>query len=532
MKQRKYFDIFCALGRKCAPEKEFPYEHCALLDDMEYCRVHGAAVFSNTATEYSFIYGNQQICDIVNKEKRFVGIAAVPNTALMESGDPDYFEKLFQNGIKALAVFPDAFRCSMSAADMEQIAESLQRHKLPLILANVANQEYFSKIDLLADAFPELNIILQGTSWALNRYCFKVLERHANLYFDISTNQANDIIELSKKYFEIQRVLYSCDWPHKSMGALKSLIEYADISEAEKDMVASKNACRLLGISADDFPLYDDNECKLDEIAQEADAGLPVTVPVTDSHTHMVSSEYKTTSPIVMLNSDCDSILKKMNRMGIDTIITAPWSGISVDGRLGNSETLYAATKHPGRFLGYSTCNVNYREDLSDWKKYHDEHPNVFVGIKPYWPYQKFELTASVCEEWFDYADKHHLLLLLHTENSDKIIEDAGILSLKYPNITFILAHSGRDYSIAKKNIELAKSRDNVVLEITFTSTTRGMIEFLVEEVGADKVLYGSDLPMRDPAPQFGWVCYAKISVEEKKKILSGNICRLLEKRR
>ena len=55
------------------------------------------------------------------------------------------------------------------------------------------------------------------------------------------------------------------------------------------------------------------------------------------------------------------------------------------------------------------------------------------------------------------------------------------------------------------------------------------MIEFLVEQVGADKVLYGSDFPMRDPAPQLGWVCYAKIPVEDKKKILAGNVARLLQ---
>ena len=80
-------------------------------------------------------------------------------------------------------------------------------------------------------------------------------------------------------------------------------------------------------------------------------------------------------------------------------------------------------------------------------------------------------------------------------------------MSLDYPDITFVLAHSGMSYAVA-----------------------RGMIEFLVEQVGADKVLYGSDFPMRDPAPQLGWVCYAKIPVEDKKKILAGNIRRLLER--
>ena len=121
--------------------------------------------------------------------------------------------------------------------------------------------------------------------------------------------------------------------------------------------------------------------------------------------------------------------------------------------------------------------------------------------------------------------------MLVHTDSTWKIQEQVGELSLKYPDITFVLAHSGTNYIVADKNIELAKSRENVVLEITFTSVTRNMIEYLVSEVGADKVLYGSDAPMRDPAPQLGWVCYSRISEEDKKKILSGNIKRLLDRR-
>ena len=91
---------------------------------------------------------------------------------------------------------------------------------------------------------------------------------------------------------------------------------------------------------------------------------------------------------------------------------------------------------------------------------------------------------------------------------------------------------TGASYGIARRAIELAKKYPNVVLEITYTTTARGMIEYLVDEVGADRVLYGSDLPMRDPTPQLAWVCYAKISEEDKKKILSGNIKRILAKRK
>jgi predicted TIM-barrel fold metal-dependent hydrolase len=49
------------------------------------------------------------------------------------------------------------------------------------------------------------------------------------------------------------------------------------------------------------------------------------------------------------------------------------------------------------------------------------------------------------------------------------------------------------------------------------------MIDYLVAGCGADRVLYGTDLPMRDPRTQFGWVVYSRLSLEDKKKVLGLN---------
>ena len=45
---------------------------------------------------------------------------------------------------------------------------------------------------------------------------------------------------------------------------------------------------------------------------------------------------------------------------------------------------------------------------------------------------------------------------------------------------------------------------------------------------GPASVLYGSDAPMRDPYPQFGWVTYANICEQDKRNILGRNMERIL----
>ncbi|MBE7030264.1 MAG: hypothetical protein E7409_02420 [Ruminococcaceae bacterium] len=524
MKQRKYFEIFAREGRPTVPNKDYPYQHEVLLEDMKYARVHGAAIFENIGLEQYVVQANKNALRIAGEQSRLFALAAVTPTTPMETGEPDYFERLLQSGVRGFVL-----ACPEKHPDyLDEIAEVLIRYNRPLIFVHCNPAEKLFQIAAIAEAYPKLNIIMYGIHWGAARVFFKTMKRYPNLYFDFSSNQLNDILELSKKHFGIERVLFSSAWPYSSMAAMKAMVEYADLTEEEKDLVAHGNACRLFGISPDELELYDDSICEFDTIAAEADAGLPISVPVIDAHTHIVGGG----APVnyFMPNPDPDSMAKKMDRMGVDTTITAPWTGLAYEGSDANNETIGAAKKHPEKFLGYSVCNVNYPGDAEAVIRTHEENPDLFVGIKPYPPYQKFRHTDEICADWYAYANEHHLPALIHTA-CDDFAEQVDEMADRYPNVTFIMAHTGADYFNARKNIAVAKKHPNVVLDITYTSTARGMVEFLVSEVGAERVIYGSDAPMRDPSPQLGWVCYARISEEDKKKILGGNIKRIMEQR-
>jgi len=524
MKQRKYFDIHGVVGRQSGPPKHFPYLPQEMCNDMRSVRVHGAAVSSAESVDYSFVAGDAKLAGIIKAQPRLYGIATLPPTAALEAGDPDYCGRLLDAGFRGVKIAPSKFSCGHDPRNMENIAGLLTERGLPLLYPR---GEGFEGLTALLDAYRGLNVILLEASWGDNRQVFPLLERYPNLYFEYSKNQANDILELTKAHFGIERALFGTGWPLTSMGSLKALTEYADLSEDERDMVAHGNACRLLKINPEELALYGDAECEFDSIAAAADQGLPMPVPVLDAHSHIIPQEHKTVSGLMMLRSSCEEITGKLDRLGVEAIVTAPWEGIATDGMAGNAQTVYAAKKYPGRYYGWNTCNINYEEDLAGWRDWFERYPEVFVGIKPYWPYQKFSLFDERLQPWLEYADARRLLCLLHT-TSDKILDEAEALCPRYPGVTFLLAHTGSDYPNAEHCVKVAKACPNTVLEITYTTVTRGMIEYLVGEVGADRVLYGSDLPMRDPAPQLGWVAYARIPEEDKRKILYGNMKRLM----
>jgi predicted TIM-barrel fold metal-dependent hydrolase len=54
------------------------------------------------------------------------------------------------------------------------------------------------------------------------------------------------------------------------------------------------------------------------------------------------------------------------------------------------------------------------------------------------------------------------------------------------------------------------------------------MIERFVRELGAERVLFGSDIPLPEPAAALGRIAYARISEEAKRKILGLNIKQFL----
>jgi len=110
--------------------------------------------------------------------------------------------------------------------------------------------------------------------------------------------------------------------------------------------------------------------------------------------------------------------------------------------------------------------------------------------------------------------------------------EVIGELAKKYPDAHWIVAHAGGSWQAARNVVKQMQEQPNVYAEITYTNVTNGVLEWMVSEVGDDRILFGADAPMRDPRPQFGWVVWADLPVESRKKILGFNFRRILATRR
>lgn len=146
------------------------------------------------------------------------------------------------------------------------------------------------------------------------------------------------------------------------------------------------------------------------------------------------------------------------------------------------------------------------------------------------------ELVQYMHSYRFDHPKMNELLSLLDggdevisLHSADPDVADMERLAAEHKDKTFVFAHPG-DLNRLPKHIEAMKRCENVYLDLSGTGLFRyGMLKFLVDSVGAERILFGTDYPICNPGMYINAVLFEKISDKDKELILSGNAKRLLK---
>jgi uncharacterized protein len=219
-------------------------------------------------------------------------------------------------------------------------------------------------------------------------------------------------------------------------------------------------------------------------------------------------------------------LLRAMDAAGID--VACVFNIFYPDGTTGNDLTARFVAQHPDRFVGFAYVSPLMPERMVPELTRAIEKLN-FAAIKLYPPYTPWRLNESPWDPIYEFADAHGLAIIFHTgsewQNLPKFIND---VAPRFPNANFVLGHAGNTPVERAQAIAAIQAHANVYVETCSTFRTPGVIEQLVNEGGADRVLFGSDMPLMDPRSQLGKIITADIDDEAKKQILGLNAQRLL----
>ncbi|MEN6561780.1 MAG: amidohydrolase family protein [Acidobacteriota bacterium] len=255
-------------------------------------------------------------------------------------------------------------------------------------------------------------------------------------------------------------------------------------------------------------------------------AGLPLEgVEIIDMHAHL-GPYYNMHIPA----ASAGDMVRVMDRCGISRTVVSTNLSWDTDIVLGNNIMLEAVAAHPRRLYGACTVNGNHPELSVDELGRCFERPGVLIVKVHPWG-SRCRMNDPRMKGIYEFASKRRLFVLAHTwyDNDPFGSQDMFAATARdYPEARWIMGHSGGPYG-SRHAVELAAAVPNIFLDITLSMCPARQIEFFVKEIGAERVLFGTDNPFIDPRPQIGRVGLADIPLAAKIDIFGANARRSLD---
>ena len=243
-----YFDSNVCIGKRGPKDSREIWKSEDILKALDHAGIAGALVYTGWARDYAPVYGNERLYEELKNNPRFYGCYVIAPGYTGSFLKPDEFiADLKAKGAVAAKMFPATHCFSPTETVMGEYYAELEKAGIPLLIDKAQIQ--WPDMDSILSNHPKLNVLIQGASWSEFHNVAAYMKKYKNLYTDLSQMQANFAVEIIAKEFGADRVCMGSGLPLMCPGAARSFIDYADISEEEKQLMAGGNLARLCGVS-------------------------------------------------------------------------------------------------------------------------------------------------------------------------------------------------------------------------------------------------------------------------------------------
>ncbi|MCX5662082.1 MAG: amidohydrolase family protein [Planctomycetota bacterium] len=522
----QFFDGYTRIGPRPSTHGSHPWSLEHLIEEMHHCSISGALVAATAQTLYDANFENRRLSQRLAKYDYLFPIWNVHPHWLDDFPAPSDLGKMLADAnVRAVSVHPSTNGWAMNSRYSQPLWDEMERTQT-LVILDLRTMDG-KELEPLLLACPRVPFLLHGMTWSQGRFGVPLLRHHKNLHLGFDFFQVNYALEWLTGLGLEDQLVFCSNATEMSMGAHRFYVDYADVSLAVRAKIAGGNLTRLLKGLKPPREIVNKSE---DPIMAEAREGRPLSPLVIDMHAHMLDEGLNGAgASYSMYRGGPRGTYELAKRMGIDAMGIMSWNGtVGVHADEGNQCVIDALNAYPDFYWGLATFDVMHESAEQMRAKmeriYADKR---FLGLKPY-PQYGIPYHDRRYECWWEFGNERHLYCGLHPVHWFQATEFEAICP-KYPNLTVVAYHGGSSYEIADTCINLAKKHANFMIEITLTPVCGGIIDYLVKGAGADRVMYGSDLPMRDPRQQLGWVVYSRLGLEDKKKVLGLNAKRVID---
>jgi predicted TIM-barrel fold metal-dependent hydrolase len=126
---------------------------------------------------------------------------------------------------------------------------------------------------------------------------------------------------------------------------------------------------------------------------------------------------------------------------------------------------------------------------------------------------------------FWDLATQLGMVVNLHLSNLD----EARMILKNFPDMKLVIAHPTADANEYEARMRLVAQYPNAALDISGSGpNTWGMLRRGINWAGKEKLLFGTDFPIRNPGMYVAGVLFERLTDDENTAIFAGNFKRLM----
>ncbi len=254
---------------------------------------------------------------------------------------------------------------------------------------------------------------------------------------------------------------------------------------------------------------------------------------VIDTHIHYGTDPNVASSTCVpyLITGQADLVIRMLDEENAshgvlfphDRVMSPPWDA---DYHNANNQVGDAVKQYPERIIGLARINPTFGAEhtqkllsgyIQDWGC---RGVKLVAGYDFYKP-NDMKLMGPM----LDICEQYDLTVLFHSGDAPRDLPYLQAQAAKaYPKVRFVLAHIGM-HTYLQEAILACKEYDNV--NVDMAQAWPYDIKIFINQVGADRLTYGSDTPYQSPEVEQLKLKVIGLSDEELKKVFRKNAERI-----
>ena len=253
---------------------------------------------------------------------------------------------------------------------------------------------------------------------------------------------------------------------------------------------------------------------------------------IFDCHVHLPSPGLEKSWEWQPFTPNLAAAMRYLRRCGVDRAIANSMRGevarTSGEMSAGNDEAAQAAKQYSDMLVPACLVNTDLGEEATaEIRRCRNELGIVWIGeLCGYASGYAYDTDAFA--RAMALAGELDMVVQIHSEGWKEM---DGICS-QFPAVTFVLPHPGDSPKEVQARCELAAKHANLYLDLSGHGVQRmGVLDLAVRCAGPERVLFGSDYTINDPAAVIATIRASYLDDRTKELILGGNTLRLLNER-